>query len=75
MKMLEINNMTLDEVKHELEELEEAYANLRFQKATHQLDNPVKLRHMRKDIARLKTVIGEYGLGIRKPKSQTVEKS
>ena len=37
MKMLEINNMTLDEVKHELEELEEAYANLRFQKATHQL--------------------------------------
>jgi len=71
MKMLDINNMTLDEIKRELEDVQESYANLRFQKATHQLDNPVKLRYLRKDIARLKTVIKEYELDIRRPKGQT----
>lgn len=66
MKMTAINNMSLDEIKRELEDSQEAYSNMRFQKATHQLDNPVKLRYMRKDIARLKTVIKEYDTGIRK---------
>jgi len=70
MKMLDISNMSLDEVKRELEDIEESFANLRFQKATHQLDNPVQLRYMRKDIARLKTVIREYELDIRKLKAK-----
>ncbi len=75
MKMADINNKTLDEIKRELEELEEAYANMRFQKATHQLDNPLRLRYMRKDIARIKTVIHEYEVGVRKQKNQTAEQS
>lgn len=66
MKMTDINNMSLDEIRRELEDSQEAYSNMRFQKATHQLDNPVKLRYMRKDIARLKTVLKEYDTGIRK---------
>ncbi|KPK95867.1 hypothetical protein AMJ80_03150 [bacterium SM23_31] len=77
MKMLEIGNLSVDEVERVLEETKEAYANLRFQKASHQLDNPVKLRYLRKDIARLKTVLKEYELGIRKPKvgsRQKIEK-
>ncbi len=75
MKMFEINQKTLDELKRELEDTQEAFANLRFQKATHQLDNPVKLRHMRRGIARLKTVISEYETGVRKTKTaDAVEK-
>ena len=42
MKMHEINNMTYEEIERELEDLLEAYSNLKFQQATHQLDNPVK---------------------------------
>jgi len=69
MNMRDIATMSLDEVQRELEDLEEAYSNLRFQKATHQMDNPVKLRYMRRDIARLKTVVHEYELGIRKSRA------
>ena len=45
---------------------EEEMDNLSFQHALHQLDNPLKIRHLRKDVARLKTVIREYELGVRK---------
>ncbi len=70
MKMLEIKNMTRVEVEHELEELLEAHSNMRFQQATHELDNPVKLRYIRKDIARLKTVLNEFDMNIRASKVQ-----
>ena len=75
MKMLEINTMTREEIDRELEDTLSAYANLRFQKATHQLDNPVKLRYLKKDIARLRTVIREYELGSRTPKKAAEEKT
>jgi large subunit ribosomal protein L29 len=68
MKMYEINNMTCQEVEHALEDTIMAYTNLRFQKATHQLDNPIKLRYLRRDVARLKTVLLEFDSGIRIPK-------
>ncbi len=70
MKMLEIKNMTRVEVEHELEELFKAHSNMRFQQATHELDNPVKLRYIRKDIARLKTVLNEFDMNIRASKVQ-----
>lgn len=69
MKMHEINNMTYEEIERELEDLLEAYSNLKFQQATHQLDNPVKLKYIRKDIARTKTVLREFDMGIRKSKN------
>ena len=72
--MLDINNMSIKEIEGNLDETLEAYANLRFQKATHQLDNPVKLRYLRKDIARLKTVLREYKQGIRTSKEAGKEK-
>ena len=68
MKMYDINNMTHEEIEREMEDLLEAYSNFKFQQATHQLDNPVKLRYMRKDIARVKTVLHEFDLGLRKRK-------
>ena len=68
MKMHDINNMTHEEIEREMEDVLEAYSNVKFQQATHQLDNPVKLRYMRKDIARVKTVLHEFDLGLRKGK-------
>ena len=67
MKIDEINQMPAEEIKQRLEDVTEELQNLRFQHATHQLDNPLRLRALRKDIARLKTVLKEYELGIRKP--------
>jgi len=69
MKMEEIKQLPVEEIKLRLDEAVEELHNLRFQHATHQLDNPLKIRLLRKDIARLKTVLREFELGIRKPKS------
>ena len=70
MKMNEIKQLPLDELKINLRDMEEELENLRFQLALHQLDNPLQVRGVRRDIARLKTVIREYELGIREDKSQ-----
>jgi large subunit ribosomal protein L29 len=67
MKMDEIKQLPEAEIKQRLEDTMEELQNLRFQHATHQLDNPLKLRMLKKDIARLKTVLREFESGIRKP--------
>jgi large subunit ribosomal protein L29 len=66
MKMDEVKQLSLDDLKLRLEDAIEELENLRFQHSTHQLDNPLRLKSVRKDIARLKTVIHEYELGVRK---------
>lgn len=62
----ELNELTLEELKVRLEDDIEALKNLRFQKAMQQLENPLKIKEIKKEIAQLKTVIHEYKLGIRK---------
>lgn len=59
MKAKELREMTVLELGTKLGELKGELFNLRFQLATGQLDNPVKLRYVRKDIARVKTVLNE----------------
>lgn len=68
MKMQEINELPESDIELKLADAIEELYNLRFQHAMHQLDNPMRLREVRKDIARLKTVLREYELGIRKSK-------
>jgi len=63
MKMDEIRQLNIDEVKIRLEDAQEEMENLRFLHSTHQLDNPLRIRMLRKDIARLKTVLQESELG------------
>jgi len=65
MKMEEIKQLSLDELEIRLEDSEEEYENLRIQHSTHQLDNPLRIRMVRRDIARIKTVIHEYESGTR----------
>lgn len=67
--MHDIKEMTKEEVELSLtDSLDELY-NLRFQHAMHQLDNPLRLRDVRKDIARLRTVLREFELGLRNKES------
>ncbi len=67
LKMREINNLTLDEIKRKLNDTAEELSNLEFQLATHQLDDTSRVNHTRKDVARIKTVLKEIELGKRKP--------
>ena len=62
MKAAELRDMTPRELTDELSEAKEELFNLRFQLATNQLDNTSRLREVRRDIARIKTVIREQEL-------------
>jgi len=64
MKPSELRQKNIDELKQELQELKNELFKLRFQHATNQLDNPMKLKSVKKDIARVKTIIREMELGI-----------
>jgi large subunit ribosomal protein L29 len=57
MKTNELRQLSLDELKKRLVDEEENLANLRFQLSTQQLDSPVRVRTVRRDIARLKSLI------------------
>lgn len=65
MKMWEFNPMSRKEVEDKLLDLLEEYQNLRFQHSMQQLDNPMRLRELRRDIARARTILREFELGKR----------
>lgn len=56
MKADDVRAMTPDQLKDELVKLKKEQFNLRFQKATGQLENTTRVRQVRRDIARLKTI-------------------
>lgn len=62
MKVNEIRDLTTEELEVKLGELKAELFNLRFQNATNQLDNPIKIADVKKSIARVKTVIREREL-------------
>jgi large subunit ribosomal protein L29 len=62
MKASEIRELGLEEISQKLSELTEEQFNLRFQHATDQLENAMRLRHVKHDIARMKTVLRELEL-------------
>jgi len=64
MKAKEIRNFTTEELNAKLVDLKEELFNLRFQHATGQLDNPMRVRAVRREIARVKTILRERELNI-----------
>lgn len=66
MKAQEMRDLTGDELRQRLSDLKEELFNLRFQAATGQLDNPMRVRTVRKDIARVKTILRERELSSKK---------
>ncbi|MBX7117936.1 MAG: 50S ribosomal protein L29 [Gemmatimonadaceae bacterium] len=59
MKAKDIRDLGADEIKSRIAELERERFNLRFRGATEPLSNPLRLRTIRRDIARLQTVLAE----------------
>jgi large subunit ribosomal protein L29 len=59
MKAEELRGKTPDELKTQLTELKKEAFNLRFQRASGQLENTARVRQVRRDIARIKTVLGQ----------------
>ena len=62
MELKKMREMTEVELNSELAKMKKELFNLRFQHVTGQLENPVKLRETKRDIARVKTVIREKEL-------------
>jgi large subunit ribosomal protein L29 len=56
MKSADVRAMTVDQIDDEVLKLKKEQFNLRFQRATGQLENTARVREVRRDIARLKTI-------------------
>ena len=59
MKMDKIRDLTMAELEEELKKMKNELFNLRFQHVTGQLENPMRMTDVKRDIARIKTVIRE----------------
>ena len=59
MKASDVRAKTADELKDQLVDLKKEQFNLRFQRATQQLEKPARMREVRRDIARIKTILGQ----------------
>jgi large subunit ribosomal protein L29 len=59
MKAHDLRELPVEELKKRLQEEEESLSNLRFQLATSQLESPIKVRSVRRDIARINTVLNQ----------------
>jgi large subunit ribosomal protein L29 len=59
MKTADIRTKTVDELSDELASLKKEQFNLRFQRATGQLENTSRVRQVRRDIARIKTIAAQ----------------
>ncbi|PKM80563.1 MAG: 50S ribosomal protein L29 [Firmicutes bacterium HGW-Firmicutes-14] len=62
MKAKEVHELSTDELTRKVDDLKDELFKLRFQLATGQLENPMRIREIKKSIARVKTVIREREL-------------
>ena len=62
---VDIRKMTVEEVEQGLLEAKEELWRLRFRAATEQLENPLEIRRVRRDIARMMTILREHRRGVR----------
>ena len=64
MKIEELRKLTTEELQSKIKDSKEELFNLRFQQATGNLEKPVRLRELRREVARMKTIIREREKGI-----------
>ncbi len=63
-KIKDVRNRDSEDLERQIEENTRELFNLKFQKATEKSENPVRIRVLRKEVARMRTVIRERQLGI-----------
>jgi large subunit ribosomal protein L29 len=68
MKAADVRAMTIDQLEDEVPKLKKEQFNLRFQRATGQLENTARVRQVRRDIARMKTIARQKRTGQAEPK-------
>ena len=66
MRASELRNLTNEELNQRMKDLRTELFNLRFQTITGQLANPRRIRMVKRDIARIKTILKERELGLQK---------
>ena len=59
MKAIDIRELTEEELQERYDDVQQELFNLRMQKSTAQLENPARLRILRRDMARIKTIIND----------------
>jgi large subunit ribosomal protein L29 len=67
MKVADVRAMTIDQLDDEVLKLKKEQFNLRFQRATGQLENTARVRIIRRDIARMKTIAAQKRVGAPEP--------
>jgi large subunit ribosomal protein L29 len=70
MKAADVRGMTVDQLDDEVLKLKKEQFNLRFQRATGQLENTARVRIIRRDIARMKTIAAQKRVGAPEPASK-----
>jgi large subunit ribosomal protein L29 len=75
MKAVELRELSIDELRKRLGDEQENLANLHFQLSTSQLESPIKVRTVRRDIARLKTLIREKERAMQPPPAASEAKN
>lgn len=65
MRMESLRDLTKDELLQKLDELKHEMFNLQLRKGIRELDNPLKMRTLRRDVARINTILSEDNRGIR----------
>ena len=78
MKADELRELSSEDLAERLQEVKEEFFNLRFQNATGQLENFAQIKQVKRDIARINTLVQERALGIEvepKPKKEAKAKS
>jgi large subunit ribosomal protein L29 len=66
MKPREVRDLTKDEILAKRDELEKEIFNLKIRQATKQIDNPLRIRVLRRELARITTILHEDEQSIRK---------
>lgn len=66
MKARELRELSDEELRKKLNDFKDELFKLRFQLATGQLDNPMRIREVKRTIARVKTILREREIGIRR---------
>jgi large subunit ribosomal protein L29 len=69
MKASELRELSTEELREKLKQTKEELFNLRFQHATGQLDNPMRIKQVKKEIARIQTVLREREIAGKKAAS------
>jgi large subunit ribosomal protein L29 len=62
MKATDVRNLNTEELEERLRALREELFNFKFRLVTQQIENPIRMRHVRRDIARIMTVLREREL-------------